>query len=52
LNKIKATVKESIEEMAAQWSKDERQESVDATAAAFMGGGAINSYLSGGQSAH
>ena len=52
LNEIKADVKGKIEAMAAAWSPEERQECVDATAATFMGGGAINSYLSGGQSPH
>lgn len=52
LNELKAKVKGEIEAMAAQWSDCERQECVDATAAAFQGGGAINGYLSGGQSPH
>lgn len=52
LNKIKATVKESIEKLAASWTKEQRQQCVDGTAAAFMGGGAINSHLSGGRSPH
>ncbi|GAX21090.1 heme oxygenase 1 [Fistulifera solaris] len=52
LNQIKARVKESIENMAAHWSEKEKQECVDATAAAFQGGGGVNSHLSGGQSPH
>lgn len=52
LNTIKDTVKTSIEEMAAVWSNEEKRECVDATAAAFRGGGAINSYLSGSASSH
>jgi heme oxygenase len=52
LNKIKATVKNDIEEMAARWSREEKDQCVDATAAAFRGGGAINGYLSGGRSGH
>jgi len=52
LNKIKDAVKESIEAMAATWSPKEKKKCVDATASAFQGGGAINSYLSGGQSPH
>jgi hypothetical protein len=52
LNQIKDAVKDSIEAMAATWSDIEKKECVDATAAAFRGGGAINSYLSGGQSPH
>lgn len=45
-------MKDSIEDMAARWSETEKQECVDATAAAFQGGGGINSHLSGGQSPH
>ncbi|GKY97618.1 hypothetical protein MPSEU_000720200 [Mayamaea pseudoterrestris] len=52
LNAIKARVKQSIEEMAASWSPDERLECVDATAEAFRLGGGINSALAGGQSTH
>lgn len=52
LNDIKGRVKAKIEEMAAQWSPEEKRECVDATAAAFMGGGGINAYLSGGRSPH
>ena len=52
LNEIKARVKGSIEEMAASWSPEERQECIDATADAFSLGGAINSHLAGGQNAH
>lgn len=48
LNKIKDTVKTSIEDMAASWSREEKDQCVDGTAAAFMGGGGINSYLGGG----
>jgi len=52
LNEIKDLVKAKIEEMAAQWSQEEKRQCVDATAAAFMGGGGINAYLSGGRSLH
>eukprot|EP00565_Helicotheca_tamesis_P001819 CAMPEP_0185724056 /NCGR_PEP_ID=MMETSP1171-20130828/660_1 /TAXON_ID=374046 /ORGANISM="Helicotheca tamensis, Strain CCMP826" /LENGTH=272 /DNA_ID=CAMNT_0028391831 /DNA_START=178 /DNA_END=996 /DNA_ORIENTATION=+ len=52
LNKIKANVKESIEDMAAKWTQEEKDVCVSATAAAFRGGGALNSYLSGGHSPH
>lgn len=52
LNEIKETVKTRIEEMAASWSREEKDLCVDATAAAFMGGGGINSYLSGGRGGH
>ena len=47
LNAIKATVKESIEDMAAAWSSDERRECVDATPDTFRYAGAINKYLGG-----
>lgn len=52
LNEIKARVKESIEEMAATWSQEEKDECVGATMDAFRGGGGINSHLSGGSSPH
>jgi len=47
LNQLKETVKDHIEAMAASWNADEKKECVDATAAAFRGGGRINAYLSG-----
>lgn len=52
INKIKETVKGSIEDMAASWSREQKDQCVDATAAAFMGGGGLNSYLSGGRGGH
>jgi heme oxygenase len=52
LNKIKETVKGSIEDMAASWSREEKDLCVDATASAFRGGGGLNAYLSGGQGHH
>lgn len=52
LNEIKGRVKNSIEEMAAAWTQEQRDECVAATAGAFRFGGAINAHLSGGQSAH
>jgi len=48
LNETKATVKGSIEMMAAEWSREEKDMCVDATMDAFIGGGGINAYLSGG----
>lgn len=48
LNKVKGTVKESIEKMAAEWSRDEKDMCVEATMGAFRGGGGINAYLGGG----
>ena len=38
--------------MAAKWTKEEKTQCVDATAAAFKGGGGINAYLRGGNSPH
>lgn len=52
LNEIKDRVKGEIEDMVATWSSEERKRCTDQTAAAFMGGGALNGYLSGGQSPH
>lgn len=52
LNEIKARVKADIEATVAKWSQEEKGQCIDATAAAFKGGGALNSYLSGGQSPH
>jgi hypothetical protein len=49
LNEIKARVKMSIEDLVATWTPEQRDECVAATAAAFVGGGSINSHLSGGQ---
>lgn len=47
INKIKADVKSSIEEMAASWSREEKDLCVEATAGAFKGGGMLNAYLGG-----
>lgn len=52
MNEIKGRVKESIEDMAAKWSEEEKAECVGATADAFKYGGGINAYLSGGGSPH
>ena len=48
LNEIKSRVKASIEDMAASWSEDEKQDCVSGTADAFQLGFAINGYLMGG----
>lgn len=48
VNELKSKVKTQIEELAKQWSREERDKCLDATAGAFRGGGAINSYLYGG----
>lgn len=47
INKIKADVKNSIEELAASWSREEKDLCVGATASAFQGGGMLNAYLMG-----
>jgi len=47
INKIKADVKISIEELAASWSREEKDLCVEATAGAFQGGGMLNAYLMG-----
>lgn len=52
LNEIKARVKGEIEDLVAPWSPEERKRCTDQTLAAFQGGGALNGYLSGGQSPH
>jgi hypothetical protein len=48
VNDLKAKVKDKIEEIAKQWTREERDKCVNATAGAFKGGGAINGYLYGG----
>lgn len=52
LNQIKEEVKDNFEKTAATWSEDEKSQCVNATAAAFKGGGGINRYLSGEISPH
>ena len=52
INAIKDSVKGDIEDMVANWSQEERKKCTDETAAAFRGGGAINSHLAGGQFPH
>jgi len=47
LKKIKTDVKNSIEELAASWSREQKDLCVGATAAAFQGGGMLNAYLMG-----
>ena len=44
---IKKDVKQSIEDLAAKWSREEKDRCVDATMAAFSGGGGLNAYLGG-----
>ena len=48
VNELKDSVKGKIEELAKSWNREERDSCIDATAAAFMGGGGINGYLYGG----
>lgn len=48
VNELKPRVKTQIEELAKQWSREERDQCINATAGAFKGGGAINGYLYGG----
>ena len=45
VNDLKARVKDDIEELAKTWSREERDECINATPATFTGGGAINGYL-------
>ena len=52
INEIKDRVKGEIEDMVVDWSAEKRERCTDQTAAAFRGGGALNGYLSGGQSPH
>jgi len=47
VNELKPRVKTQIEELAKQWSREERDQCINATAGAFKGGGAINGYLYG-----
>lgn len=49
VNEIKGKVRQSIEDLASTWNREQKDMCVDATMAAFRGGGAINSYLSGGR---
>lgn len=48
VNELKDSVKGQIEQLAKGWDRKERDGCINATAAAFMGGGAINGYLYGG----
>lgn len=45
-------MKGDIEAMAVTWSREEKDECVEQTRAAFIGGGGMNAYLSGGRSSH
>lgn len=47
VNELKAKVKGQIEDLAKSWSREERDNCINATAGAFRGGGAINGYLYG-----
>eukprot|EP00804_Cyclotella_cryptica_P023630 CCRYP_011967-RA/>CCRYP_011967-RA protein AED:0.15 eAED:0.32 QI:0/0/0/1/1/1/2/0/313 len=48
VNELKSKVKDQIEALARGWTREERDECINATSAAFKGGGAINGYLYGG----
>jgi len=48
VNDLKSKVKDQIEMLAREWTREERDECISATSAAFKGGGAINGYLYGG----
>lgn len=50
LNEIKGAVKESIEQMAKGWTREQKDMCTGATMDAFRGGGGINAYLGGGGS--
>jgi len=45
LNEMKSTVKLNIENMVGQWTQEEKNECVDATADVFRGSGMLNKYL-------
>lgn len=47
INALKARVKDQIETLAQEWTREERNKCINATANAFRGGGAINGYLYG-----
>lgn len=50
INKIKETVKATLEQMISQFSIEGKQACIDATADTFRFGGGLMSYLSGGRS--
>lgn len=52
VNELKPRVKNLIEELAKQWSREERDNCINATAGAFKGGGGLNGYLFGRGSPH
>lgn len=49
VNELKSRVKNQIEVLAQEWSREERDNCIHATAGAFRGGGALNGYLFGGR---
>jgi len=51
LNKVSAEVKDNIEEIAATWTQEEKDECVAGTPGAFRGGGGLNAYLFKGKNA-
>lgn len=52
LNEIKGKVRQSIEDLANTWTREQKDMCVEATMDAFRGGGGINAYLSGGRGGH
>ncbi|GFH46171.1 hypothetical protein CTEN210_02645 [Chaetoceros tenuissimus] len=52
INEMKATVKDSIEALAATWTREQKDMCTGATMDCFKGAGPINSYLSGGKMGH
>jgi len=49
VNELKPKVKSQIEELAKPWSREDRDNCINATAGAFRGGGSLNGYLFGGK---
>jgi len=47
ISKIKKQVKINIEELVKTWTQEQKDQCVSGTAAAFTGGGGLNSYLGG-----
>jgi len=44
---MKVQVKQDIEDMVASWTREQKDACVNETAAAFRGGGSLNSNLAG-----
>lgn len=52
LNEIKSKVKNNFEDLAAKWTREEKDMCVNATMGVFKGAGGINRYLNGGRGGH